>query len=219
MKGDRARIQVLVLVAVFLVLSFSCASSWYPSICLLSVLFSYFVTLGVAYLVFLARSRPLHGPRLEGRHLPVHDSERSARITTSSSSRASTKNRDAMASYPASFTPWFARPHHLQLRHHHGGHLRLAHGRLPGRNETARLRPLLRRAPRYAPWCVRGLVPAFLILQQEGKFSPAGWGWKNAATPSAAFKRQKRLKEQAAGRIGLKTSRFFNNKCLHPTIC
>jgi RND superfamily putative drug exporter len=29
------------------------------------------------------------------------------------------------------------------------------------------------------------VVPAFLILQQTGKLSPAGWGWNNRATPPA----------------------------------
>jgi len=54
MKGDRVRIQSLVLVAVFLILIVLLREFVVPLYLLLSVLFSYFVTLGVTYLVFLA---------------------------------------------------------------------------------------------------------------------------------------------------------------------
>jgi RND superfamily putative drug exporter len=54
MKGDRVRIQVLVLVAVFLILIVLLREFVVPLYLLLSVLFSYFVTLGATYLVFWA---------------------------------------------------------------------------------------------------------------------------------------------------------------------
>lgn len=54
MKGDRVRIQVLVLVAVFLILIVLLRELVVPLYLLLSVLFSYFVTLGATYLVFWA---------------------------------------------------------------------------------------------------------------------------------------------------------------------
>lgn len=54
MKGDRIRIQSLVLLAVFLILVVLLRQFVVPLYLLLSVLFSYFVTLGVTYLVFWA---------------------------------------------------------------------------------------------------------------------------------------------------------------------
>ena len=54
MKGDRTRIQILVLVAVFLILLVLLHSFIVPLYLLLSVLFSYYVTLGVTFLVFWA---------------------------------------------------------------------------------------------------------------------------------------------------------------------
>ena len=59
MKGDRTRIQVLVLVAVFLILLVLLHSFVVPLYLLLSVLFSYYVTLGVTFLVFWALD-PVH---------------------------------------------------------------------------------------------------------------------------------------------------------------
>ena len=52
MKGDRVRIQGLVLIAVFLILIVLLREFVVPLYLLISVLFSYYVTLGVTYLVF-----------------------------------------------------------------------------------------------------------------------------------------------------------------------
>ena len=56
MQTDRIRIQTLVLIAVFVILIVLLREFTVPLYLLISVLFSYYVTLGVTYLLFRALS-------------------------------------------------------------------------------------------------------------------------------------------------------------------
>ena len=146
-----------------------------PLYLLLSVLFSYYATLGV-YVRRLLAARPagLHRHRLEGGHLPVHDPDRGRRGLQHLPDDARRRgDEDARPGAGRDGGLDADGADHLQLRHHHGGHIRLAAGR--ALTEMKQLGFALAFGVLLDTFVVRPiLVPAFLLLAEK---------WKTVALP------------------------------------
>ena len=141
MQKDRTRIEVLVLASVFLILIVLLRRFTIPLYLLLSVLFSYYTTLGVSFIVFYLLDP--HGFKgidwkiaifLFAILIAVGEDYNIFLMTRiDEEKRRHGPVRDHTS-------PGSNRPDHIQLRRHHGRHLRLAHGRFADGNEAARLR-------------------------------------------------------------------------------
>ncbi|HEV8059680.1 MAG TPA: MMPL family transporter, partial [Gemmataceae bacterium] len=186
MKGDRVRIQSLVLVAVFLVLIVLLREFVVPLYLLVSVLVSYFVTLGVTYLVFWALD-PAHFTGLDWKVgiflftilIAVGEDYNIFLITRVHEEQRRYGKLSGIIHALVRTGPIISNCGIIMA----GTFASLMGGSL---GEMKQLGFALCFGVLLDTFVVRSVVvPAFLILQQTGKLSPAGWGWNNRATPPA----------------------------------
>ena len=145
---DQRVVDSLVLGGIFLILVALLRQFTIPVYLIVSVFFSYLVTLGVTFAVFwLLDPTGFTGPRLEGADVPVHDPDRSGRGLQHLPDDAYPRRAGGAWEVKGSHRRVDKDgQHHFELRDHHGRNVLVPARRIAGRNAPARLRTGLRRA-------------------------------------------------------------------------